>query len=126
LSGRLIHVDDAGKFAIQQCRYILLIAVREKPDLKGFGQRFADGRMIAINHSVTRDSVSNAIPSQEAAMQGETRERWLDLCMLAAEEQDPVKMLALITEINDLLEAKEERLKQKRAADPYTRERGEC
>ena len=59
-------------------------------------------------------------------MQGETRERWLDLCILAAEEQDPVKMLALITEINDLLEAKEERLKQKRAADPYTRERGEC
>jgi hypothetical protein len=61
-------------------------------------------------------------------MQGETRERWLDLCMLAAEEQDPVKMLALITEINDLLEAKEERLKRERAADPYTRERerGEC
>ena len=33
-------------------------------------------------------------------------------------------MLALITEINDLLEAKEERLKRERAADPYTR--GEC
>ena len=46
--------------------------------------------------------------------------------MLAAVEQDPGKMLAFITEINDLLEAKEERLKQTRAADPYTRERGEC
>jgi hypothetical protein len=83
--------------------------------------------MIAINHSVRLGTqYRTQFPSQEAAMQGETRERWLDLCILAAEEQDPVKMLALITEINDLLEAKEERLKQKRAADPYTRERGEC
>ena len=48
------------------------------------------------------------------------------MCAKAAVEQDPVKMLALITEINDLLEAKEERLKQKRATDPYTRERAEC
>ena len=44
---------------------------------------------------------------------------------LVAVEQYPVKMLALITEINDLLEAKEERLKRERAADPYTRG-GEC
>jgi hypothetical protein len=40
--GRPSHIvkpDKAGKFAIQQCRYILWIAVREKPDPKGFGQR---------------------------------------------------------------------------------------
>jgi hypothetical protein len=38
--------------------------------------------------------------------------RWMELARLAAEEQDPVKMLALIKEINELLEAKEERLKR--------------
>ena len=59
-------------------------------------------------------------------MQGETRERWLDLCIQAAEEQDTDKLIALVRQINDLLEEKEERLKQKRAADPYARERGEC
>ena len=59
-------------------------------------------------------------------MQGERRERWLDLCMQAAEEHDPMKLLALITEINDLLEAKEERLKRQRAAHPYTRGGAEC
>jgi hypothetical protein len=45
---------------------------------------------------------------------------------MQAGEQDTDKLIALVRQINDLLEAKEERLKQKRAADPYTRERGEC
>ncbi len=45
-------------------------------------------------------------------MQGKTRERWQDLCAKAAEEQDPVKLMRLISEINQLLEEKEQRLKR--------------
>jgi hypothetical protein len=47
-------------------------------------------------------------------LQGRNEERWFQLCGQAAVEQDPVKMLALVTEINDLLEAKEARLVQQR------------
>jgi hypothetical protein len=43
-------------------------------------------------------------------MQGAKRERWFQLCQQAAVEQDPAKMLVLITEINDLLQEKERRL----------------
>jgi hypothetical protein len=39
------------------------------------------------------------------------RERWMELCALAAEEQDPKKLMELIAEITALLAAKEERLK---------------
>ena len=38
-------------------------------------------------------------------------ERWKELCEQASKEQDPVKLHKLIKEINDLLEAKEQRLK---------------
>ena len=41
-------------------------------------------------------------------------ERWFELCQLASTEQDPQKLLALITEINNLLQAKENRLLQQR------------
>jgi hypothetical protein len=41
---------------------------------------------------------------------GEAGERWLELCQQAAVEQDASKLLKLISEINQLLEAKEERL----------------
>jgi len=43
-------------------------------------------------------------------MQGEKKQRWEELAAQAAVEQDPVKMLQLITEINKLLLEKEERL----------------
>jgi hypothetical protein len=43
-------------------------------------------------------------------MQGENKQRWEILCEQAATEQDTVKLLKLITEINDLLTTKEERL----------------
>jgi hypothetical protein len=43
-------------------------------------------------------------------MQGPTKERWQELCKLAAVEQDPSKMLELIREINALLIEKEQRL----------------
>lgn len=48
-------------------------------------------------------------------MQGQTGERWRELCQLAAVEQDAQKLIQLIREINELLEAKEQRL-QVRAA----------
>ncbi len=44
-------------------------------------------------------------------MQGANKERWKVLCEQAAVEQDPAKLHELIKEINDLLEAKEARLK---------------
>jgi hypothetical protein len=47
-------------------------------------------------------------------MQGQTLERWQQLCALAAEEQDPGKLLEIVKEINRLLEEKEQRLKKAR------------
>ncbi len=43
-------------------------------------------------------------------MQGEKRDRWMELCAQAANEQDPNKLLELVKQINDLLEEKERRL----------------
>ena len=50
-------------------------------------------------------------PSGVEPMQGANEERWKVLCEQAAVEQDPKKLHELIKEINDLLEAKEARLK---------------
>jgi hypothetical protein len=47
-------------------------------------------------------------------MQGETRERWYELCAKAAEEQDPDKLLELVQQINRLLQEKESRLQRNR------------
>jgi len=44
------------------------------------------------------------------------KEHWMELCAAAAVEQDPVKMLELVKEINRLLEEKEQRLKAQRDA----------
>lgn len=43
-------------------------------------------------------------------MQGEKRERWMELCSQAASEQDPAKLMELVEQINALLEEKERRL----------------
>jgi hypothetical protein len=50
-------------------------------------------------------------------MEGATKERWYDLCELAAKEQDPAKLLVLVTEINRLLQEKEQRLQSKKSMD---------
>lgn len=50
-------------------------------------------------------------------MEGPTKERWYQLCELATKEQDPDKLVALVEEINRLLEEKEQRLKGKKASD---------
>ena len=49
-------------------------------------------------------------------MQGEAGERWRVLCEQAVVEQDSQKLLQLIREINQLLEAKELRLQRQHAA----------
>jgi len=43
-------------------------------------------------------------------MKGEVREHWMRLCEQAAIEQDPEKLMELVSEINRLLEEKESRL----------------
>ncbi len=45
-------------------------------------------------------------------MKGATGERWRKLCEQAQTEQDPEKFMALIEEINRVLEEKEARLKR--------------
>jgi hypothetical protein len=47
-------------------------------------------------------------------MHGEKRQEWERLCQLAADEQDPDKLMQLIGRIDQLLEEKEHRLKQQR------------
>jgi hypothetical protein len=45
-------------------------------------------------------------------------ERWRQLCELAAKEQDPAKLMQLIKEINELLDAKERRLRGDSPGEP--------
>ncbi|HEV2402206.1 MAG TPA: hypothetical protein VGS27_35080 [Candidatus Sulfotelmatobacter sp.] len=44
-------------------------------------------------------------------MRNEAKERWKELCEQAVVEQDHDKFLAIITELNEVLEEKEQRLK---------------
>ena len=43
-------------------------------------------------------------------MQGKVREQWMQLCEQAAVEQDAEKLLALVKEINRMLDEKDRRL----------------
>jgi hypothetical protein len=47
-------------------------------------------------------------------MQGEAKERWQKLCEEAAIEHDSERLMVLIREICQMLEAKEKRLQQER------------
>ena len=55
-------------------------------------------------------AVRSSVLTRRLIMQGEKRERWMELCEKAALEQDPGRLLALVAEINELLEEKERRL----------------
>ena len=48
-------------------------------------------------------------------MRGEDAERWKELCAQAAKEQDAEKLMALVAEINRLLEQKSERLQSEKS-----------
>jgi hypothetical protein len=50
-------------------------------------------------------------------LKGQKRERWEELCKQAADEQDPEKLIDLIQEINQLLDEKEQRLKQQKGTN---------
>lgn len=39
----------------------------------------------------------------------DNKETWMELCELAAQEKDPAKLMALIDEIDRMLEAKKQR-----------------
>ena len=43
-------------------------------------------------------------------MKGEVRERWMRLCEQAVTEEDPERLMELVSEINCILEEKERRL----------------
>ena len=45
------------------------------------------------------------------------RERWMTLCAQAAVEPDPKRLLALISEVNDLLEQREKKISHPRALE---------
>lgn len=56
-------------------------------------------------------ALSKWLPERNVwGMRGEAEERWRQLCEMAAEEQDPQKLMQLVDEINRLLRAKEQRL----------------
>jgi hypothetical protein len=60
---------------------------------------------------------------KEAAMQQDNdKEKWMELCAQAANEQDPEKLMALIGQIAALLEAKQQRLKEKALGVPPSTE----
>jgi hypothetical protein len=50
---------------------------------------------------------------QFPSMYGKTKERWMELCELAANEQDSVKLKLLVEDILRLLKEKDSRLKDK-------------
>lgn len=50
----------------------------------------------------------------ECSMPYEKRERWIELCKQAETEQDPKKLMELVTEINRLLQEEENRRREMR------------
>ena len=55
-------------------------------------------------------------------MQGEAKERWMLLCEQASTEQNPEKLLELMREINNLLEAKRTRVIALQEQEPHAAE----
>jgi hypothetical protein len=49
-------------------------------------------------------------------MKGEKKERWMELCERAANEQDGAKLHELVLEIDRLLKEKEDRIKNVRTS----------
>jgi len=72
--------------------------------------------MFAIIH-VPRNLRPLACQIGARVMQGKVREKWMQLCELAVVEQDPEKLMALITEINRILDEKDRRLKRVHARE---------
>ena len=64
------------------------------------------------HHLQLFDFVIKAFPSFHSSviMQEQQKERWKELCELAAQEQNPKRLIELVAEINRLLEQREQRL----------------
>jgi len=60
------------------------------------------------------------ISTRQASVKGKAKERWRELCEQAALEQDPHKLSELVSEIDRLLEEKQERLNQSPPANDDT------
>jgi hypothetical protein len=54
--------------------------------------------------------VATLYVARERLLIGENEERWKRLCEQAAKEQDRKKLIELVNEINELLDAKQKRL----------------
>jgi hypothetical protein len=67
-------------------------------------------RLCSIPDSVVHFLRITLVEYDSFPMQGETKERWKVLCEQATTEQDPVQLLKIINEINELLMTKEGRL----------------
>jgi hypothetical protein len=48
-------------------------------------------------------------------VQNEKKEQWMTLCQQAAVEQDPERLMHLISEINRMLDEKENRLRRQQS-----------
>ncbi len=72
------------------------------------------GRMFAITYA--SQSPCNACQIGVRVMQGKVKEAWMQMCEPAAIKQDSEKLMALITEINRMLDEKEQRLKSGKLA----------
>ncbi len=71
---------------------------------------------LAIENNIRYIANTVGLPvQQESLMQGETKERWIQLCEQAASEQDSQKLIKLIDEIFRLLEEKRSRVSKKEA-----------
>jgi hypothetical protein len=52
------------------------------------------------------------------AMQGKVKEHWMELCEKATVEQDSEKLIALVQQINRMLDDKGDRLRRKQKNEP--------
>jgi hypothetical protein len=97
---------------------ILLWIATPKPLVARSSTTTIDGRLIALHRWVGTlvTQYRAALSSDDRRrhqMDRETKERSLVLCEQAAVEQDPARLLALVTEINRLLEEKEQRVRHR-------------
>jgi hypothetical protein len=81
-----------------------------------FGLLFAMATVLRVTRlirSVLPIAVAGFPDWRFHTMQGNVKEHWMELCEKATVEQDSEKLMALIQEINRMLEKKEDRLRRK-------------
>ena len=69
-------------------------------------------RFVLLSFVLLSMDSTRLMPEEVMAMR-ENREKWMELCEQAANEQDSQKLMALIKQITALLDAKQERLIEK-------------